>query len=291
MTTKWFGYLRTSHEFDRPLLTVSSPSTAKLAKSAVESIQTHNNQADETINLKERANWYQRHANARRARRDWASRFEVALPDDSEALLESMYDGEPQIGADGSAHDMDNVTYIPREQGMILYHLCLERKPEVVLETGLAYGFSTIFMLTALRENGQGRHIAIDPYQTRHWKGVGAQRGLQLGMNNRFDVIEDRAEYVIPKFTAERLRVQLVFIDGDHRFDSAMLDFTLAARLCEVGALIVIDDLWMPSIRCLVRYIETNRKDWRPIPSPLANIYILEKTGKDERDWNHFVRF
>ena len=156
----------------------------------------------------------------------------MELPEDTEALAMAMYDGAPQVGADGAHHPMDGVTYIDRNKGMLLYHLCLERKPRVVLETGLAYGFSTLFLLTALREIGRGRHIAIDPYQSKLWKGIGAQRGLQLGVDDRFDVIEERAEHVLPKLAAERLRVQLVFIDGDHRFDSAMMDFTLAARLC-----------------------------------------------------------
>ncbi len=202
-----------------------------------------------------------------------------------------MYDGAPQVGADGAFHLMDSVTRISREQGMLLYHLCLDREPEVVLETGLAYGFSTVFLLTALREAGRGRHIALDPFQSRHWHGVGAQRGLQLGMQDRFRVIEKRAEHVLPRLAAKRLRVQLVFIDGDHHFDSAMMDFTLAARLCDIGAVIVLDDLYWPSIRCLVRYIEANRKDWRRIPSPLANACLFERIGKDERQWKHFVRF
>ena len=74
------------------------------------------------------------------------------LPHDAEVLLKTMYDGAPQVGADGAFHLMDSVTRISREQGMLLYHLCLDREPEVVLETGLAYGFSTVFLLAALRE-------------------------------------------------------------------------------------------------------------------------------------------
>ena len=202
-----------------------------------------------------------------------------------------MYAGEPQMGVDGARHPIDSGTRIPREQGLLLYHLCLERKPEVVLETGLAYGFSTVFLLTALREIGQGRHIALDHLQSRLWNGVGAQRGVQLGVQDRFSVIEDRAEHVLPRLAAQRLRAQFVYIDGDHRFDSVMLDFTLAARLCDIGAVIVLDDLWMPSIRCLVRYVEANRADWRRIPSPLPNACVLERIGKDERHWDHFADF
>lgn len=101
--------------------------------------------------------------------------------------------------------------------------------------------------------------------------------------------IKDRLHRL--RLSAERCRVQLGYIDGDHRFESVMFDFTLVARLCDIGAVIVFDDLWMPSIRCVLRYIEANRKDWRRIPSPHRNVCMLERIAKDERTWNHFVRF
>jgi predicted O-methyltransferase YrrM len=244
-----------------------------------------------TIKMRNRIRRLPQCLEALRVRRDWTDRFATVLPDDAEALLKTMYAGAAQAGADGNLHAIDSVTRISREQGMLLYHLCLERKPKVVLETGLAYGFSTVFLLSALREIGRGRHIAIDHLQSSLWQGVGTQRGLQLGVEDRFSVIEERAEQVLPQLAAERLRVQFVYIDGDHRFDGVMLDFTLAARLCGVGAVIVFDDLWMPSMRCLARYIKANRRDWRRIPSPHANFCILEKIGTDEREWDHFVGF
>ena len=124
-------------------------------------------------------------------RRNWTTgQFARVLPDDVDGLLETMYDGSPQVGSDGALHPMDGVTQISRYEGMLLYHLCLERKPKVVLEVGLAYGFSTVYLLAALREAGRGRHIAIDPLESRLWHGVGAQRGVQLGMQDRFKVIE-----------------------------------------------------------------------------------------------------
>jgi predicted O-methyltransferase YrrM len=110
-------------------------------------------------------------------------------------------------------------------------------------------------------------------------------------MDERFTAIEDRAEHVLPRLATARVRLQFVYIDGDHRFDSVMLDFTLAARLCDTGAIVVFDDLWMPAIRSAVRYVEANRADWRRVPSPVANAAIFERIGPDERTWNHFVDF
>ena len=45
-----------------------------------------------------------------------------------------------------------------------MYQLLLDRKPQHVIEIGMAYGVSALTILTALRENGQGKLTSIDPY-------------------------------------------------------------------------------------------------------------------------------
>lgn len=72
-----------------------------------------------------------------------------------------MYANEPQIGSDGKTHAMHPTTRISREQGMWIYNLCRSMKPKATLEIGMAYGFSTIYFLAAIRENGAGFHTAV----------------------------------------------------------------------------------------------------------------------------------
>jgi hypothetical protein len=50
----------------------------------------------------------------------------------------------------------------------MIYELCRKVKPQATLEIGLTYGFSTIYFLAVLAENGNGRHSSIDPYQRCH---------------------------------------------------------------------------------------------------------------------------
>lgn len=49
-----------------------------------------------------------------------------------------------------------------------------------------------------------------------------------------------------PRDAAEKF--DLIFIDGSHRFDDVLVDFTLAAELCPIGGSIVFDDAFMKSI-------------------------------------------
>ena len=50
----------------------------------------------------------------------------------------------------------------------------------------------------------------------------------------------------------------LAFVDGDHRFEGVFLDLYFMTRLVKPGGLVVVDDMWMPSVRTAVAYVEKN---------------------------------
>ena len=205
------------------------------------------------------------------------------------ALL-SMYNGEPQLGSDGERHSLDGITLIGGEQGMWLYNLCLEAKPKTTLEIGLAYGYSTLYFLAAIRANGFGHHTAVDPFQSR-WHGIGRRQPQSLGMSDSFRFIEEKSVSALAHFTDWGETFEVIFIDGNHRFDDTFVDFTLSAELCPVGGCIVLDDMWMPSIRRVVAFIRSNRKDFEELKTPVWNIAAFRRIGEDTREWNHYVEF
>ena len=92
------------------------------------------------------------------------------------SVLCSMYDREPQPGAGGKLYPIDTTTRIWPGQGMWIYRLIRDTKPEKTLEIGLAFGLSTVYFLAAIQSNGEGSHLALDPYQDRDWNGVGLTR-------------------------------------------------------------------------------------------------------------------
>ena len=86
-------------------------------------------------------------------------------------LLDELYTSRTVELLDGSKKPLN--VWIPREEGDYLYSLVRHFQPEVTLEIGMANGFSSLFMAQALSENGQGRHIAMDPFQMSDWGGAG----------------------------------------------------------------------------------------------------------------------
>lgn len=213
------------------------------------------------------------------------------LPQPFRAALLSMYSGEPQLGSDGERHSLEGKVLIGAEQGMRLYNLCREVKPKNTLEIGLAYGYSTLYFLAAIRENGFGHHTAVDAFQSRYWHGIGLCQPRSLGMSDSFRFIEEKSVSALVHFAERGETFEVIFIDGDHRFDGAFLDFTLSAELCPMRGCIFLDDMWMPSIRRVVAFIRSNRKDFEELRTPVSNIAAFRRIGEDMREWHHYVEF
>lgn len=213
------------------------------------------------------------------------------LPEPFRSQLLCMYAGEPQPGANGQLHPLDATTRISAEQGMWLYEKCLELKPKQTAEIGLAYGFSTIYFLAAIHQMGSGFHTAIDPLPGRFAIGVGPLQAQKVGMAHAFRFLKERSFPALVELGSSGERFDLIFVDGSHRFDDALVDFTLSAEVCPVNGCIVLDDMWMPPVQRTVSFVRSNRPDFRELKAPIANIAVFERIGPDERKWDHYVDF
>lgn len=207
------------------------------------------------------------------------------------SALRSMYSGEPQTGGDGARYALDAKTRISVKEGICLYRLCRERKVAATLEIGFAYGFSTLYFLAALAANSAARHVAVDPNENGSWHGIGARKVQEVGMRNAFRLVAEPSIVAIPQLMREGSYFDVVFVDGNHRFDDVLVDFTLAALVCKQGGLVILDDMYMPSIRKVVSFVRRNREDFVELPTPVDNISVFHKTGEDLRVWTHFEDF
>jgi predicted O-methyltransferase YrrM len=215
----------------------------------------------------------------------------VRLGEPFAGLLLSMYRGEPQTGEGGATYPIDAITRITTVEGMWIYDFCRLTRPKATLEIGLGYGFSVVYFLAAIRANGQGDHSAIDPFQRHRWHNIGAERAHLLGMTDSFKFFEKHAVEALSDFSREGQEFDVILVDGDHRFENVLFDFTLSAAVCSPGGHIILDDWWMPAIKKAVSFIRANRKDFTEVPTPVDNIIVFRRTGDDDRTWRHFVNF
>jgi predicted O-methyltransferase YrrM len=158
---------------------------------------------------------------------------------------------------------------VARADGESLRDLAVAERVERSIEVGLALGLSALFLCQAVLER-DGSHVAIDPFQRESWNGAGLRTLRDAGAAGAVEVIEQESQLALPRLLAEGRRFDFAFIDGDHRFEGVFLDLYFMTRLVEPGRLVLIDDMWMPSVRMAVAYAERNL-GVRLEPSALSN--------------------
>lgn len=214
-----------------------------------------------------------------------------SLSDGGRKLLQVMYEATELEGTEpGSPFYLDRDARISIEQGAVLHKLIRESQVERTLEIGMAYGFSTVWILDALCARRQAYHIAVDPFERFIWRGVGLVQAGRLETGERFEWIGDYSAQALSNFISDREQFDFVYIDGNHRFDDVIVDFYLADQVTRMGGLIVLDDMWLESVRTACSFISANRT-YELIPQSLDEIAVFRKVGNDKRAWYHFVSF
>ncbi len=206
------------------------------------------------------------------------------------ALL-SMYRAKSMVGSDGAHYPIDSVTRTLPSQGMWFYDQCRSLRPVATLEVGFAYGFSALFFLAAIAANKSGNHTAVDPFQRSDWHGIGLANVRAVNGGALFRFIEERSDRAATDLVREKASFDIVFIDGNHRLDDALVDFYLYAPLCKAGGHIVFDDMWMSSIQTVASFVRSNRPDFAEMPTQHPNISVFRRIGDDSRRWDHFQPF
>jgi predicted O-methyltransferase YrrM len=184
-------------------------------------------------------------------------------------------------------------THIPAEQrgvalnrahAEVLVSAMLEYKPKRTLEIGLGYGFSAACIQAA----GSKDHtiVSFDMNPARYECGVRNSR--EFGSPR---ILYGASDATLASLIAsEGETYGLVLIDGGHNFDTAFVDLHFARQLCAIGGIILIDDTWMPAIRTLCSWIETNLQILRPI-AHVDCVSAFQLEGLDMRSWDHWRPF
>ena len=237
-----------------------------------------------------------------------------SLPEvrDLESFVREVYANGGVIGAGGGRMELMPHS-IELEDGEALRDLAIAEGAAQTIEVGLALGMSALFLCQAILAGGSASagHVAIDPFQRTSWDGAGLATLHAAGVDGLVEVIEEESAFALPDLARSGRRFDLAFVDGDHRFESALGDIVFMDHLVKPGGLIVVDDMWMPGVRLAVAYVERNldlrlERDalpsgfsWRRrsklrrgIPDGTGGMAVL-RTPKDPppRPWDRFDEF
>lgn len=167
-------------------------------------------------------------------------------------ILRDIYQTREVVDDNNIRHRLHSE--ITPDEGRLIVDMIRSHRPRRILEIGCAYGISSMFIHEAMAELPDSFHVIIDPGQLSEWKNIGIQN-LKKSGHHSYTLLEEPSELALPKLLEKGEKFQAALIDGFHTFEHVMLDFFYVQRLLEVGGVVMLDDLHLPGIRKVARYI------------------------------------
>jgi predicted O-methyltransferase YrrM len=174
-----------------------------------------------------------------------------------EHLLDKGREHHAAVVATGAGHSLGAIGYT---EGAYLYAVLREARPEVVVETGVANGFSTAFSLLALNVNGAGQLHSVDlPREVGRDYGPGTfyegegRAGIPPGsepgwlipqeLKERWTLILGRSQEELPLLLDRLGTVDIFMHDSEHSFECMWFEFNAAWPALTPGGVLVSDDV------------------------------------------------
>ena len=132
------------------------------------------------------------------------------------------------------------------KEGNILYNICRKLKPEIVLEIGTFHGFSSAYLLSAIKDNDYGFLYSVDS-NIEHLK---IAHEYLKNISKNFELIEAFSSYISPKYITTDYAfeldwdkpIDLLFVDGAHDFKSVISDLDKFVPYVTKGGLVICHD-------------------------------------------------
>jgi hypothetical protein len=142
-----------------------------------------------------------------------------------------------------------------------LYDAVLTRRPTAVVEVGMAFGVSTLAILTGLDQLGGGRRlISIDPNQRSDWMNLGRYNVERAGLSHLHTVIERPDYLALPELVGDGTRVDFAYIDGWHTFDYVLLDFFYIHKMLAIDGVVGFNDCGFRSVDRVMDFVKSHRR-------------------------------
>jgi predicted O-methyltransferase YrrM len=142
----------------------------------------------------------------------------------------------------------------------LLWALVRERKPKIVVETGVCNGLSSAVMLEALELNGTGRLVSVDLPEfsdpalnaAEFWDGKGGAvipAGKSVGWlapearRGGWRLVLGRSQEVLPGVLADCGPVDIFIHDSEHSYANQMFEFRLGFDALAPGGILVATDI------------------------------------------------
>lgn len=142
-----------------------------------------------------------------------------------------------------------------------------DKKPNLIVEFGTAFGVSGMYWLAGIEANGSGHMLTFEPNPI--WADIARSNLARISDKFTLTVgtFEDNLA-VVDQFPA---KIDMAFIDAIHTSDFVFAQLDLVERRCAPGAIIILDD---------ITFSDDMRACWRTVSKRDRYTAIAEIGGR-----------
>ena len=120
--------------------------------------------------------------------------------------------------------------------GVLLYAICRRQKPDIAVETGVASGVSSSYILCALEQNKHGQLYSIDlPWWQENQSGWMIPNYLR----NRWHLILGRSSEQLAPLLKKVAEIDIFLHDSEHSYQNMLWEFQTAWTYLKAGGLLL----------------------------------------------------
>jgi len=144
----------------------------------------------------------------------------------------------------GSSKEFSHLSMLTPFRAPTLYVMCRIFKPEIVVETGVANGYSSSFILYALETNRKGRLYSID-LPNQPGQEIEKDTGWLISENirGRWELSLGASRKNLPLLLEKLRSIDLFYHDSDHSYENMKFEFELAWQYLAKASLLIADDI------------------------------------------------
>ena len=133
------------------------------------------------------------------------------------------------------------VKAVPYFSNAYLYCVVRRLRPDVVVETGVWLGYSSTFILKALKDNARGTLYSIDLPE----RSIGGKSGVLVPqeLRDNWKLILGTSKEKLPKAIEEATNIDIFIHDSEHTFENMMFEFNTAWPAIRSGGILLSDDV------------------------------------------------
>lgn len=125
---------------------------------------------------------------------------------------------------------------IGRPLGIILYTICRRKKPDIVVETGVASGVSSSHILCALEQNKHGQLYSID---LPLWQKKQSGWIIPNYLRHRWHLIRGKSSEKLPPLLKKVEQIDIFLHDSEHSYQNMLWEFQMAWAYLKSGGLLL----------------------------------------------------